>query len=93
MNDKTLIIIFCIINLITWLLVLDFMIRTKHNDCEILRKYAETEKRIQEYYHETFQCIGNMTEVNVKAMDHFLHEISVKIDSGESETIAEKSGK
>lgn len=92
MDDRTLIIIFCSINLLMWALAVDFMVRSKRHEMQIEKHNTEIEKKVQEYYHGAFQSICEMTEINIKAMDDFLNKISVKIETGENETNAEKSG-
>ena len=92
MDDKILIIIFCGINLIMWVMVLDYMRKMKAAEIE-LRKRTETwEKKTCDYYHQAYTHIVEMTDINLKAQDEFLNRISVKIDSGENITCGEKSG-
>ena len=92
MNDRTLIIIFLGINLILWFVVLEYVRRIQAEELSLLKRTEEWEKKTCEYYHLTYSNIVEMTQVNLKSMDEFLKEISVKIESGENETNAEKSG-
>lgn len=85
MSDKTIILIFCVINIFMWIFVWDYMIRTKRQDAEMLKKVMETSRKSDSYMHTVHENMAQMTEMNVKAMSHFLEQLSVNIiDRGQT---------
>ena len=85
MGDKTIIIIFCMIDILMWCVMIDYVIKMKRKDVEIMKKIAESAKKSEEYMHLTHDNMVKMTEMNVVAMKNFLEELSVKINKGQTD--------
>ena len=85
MTDRSLIIIFCVLNLLMWFIVVDYVIRTKRMDAELLKRIAETQKKNVDYFHFTHENIVEMTRLNLNAMNSFIEQISDKMNIGDKD--------
>ena len=79
------IIIFCMIDICMWFMVIDYVIKMKRKDAEMMKKIAESAKKSEEYNHLTHENMAKMTEMNVVAMKNFLEELSVNINKGQTD--------
>ena len=91
MDDKTIIIIMFAINIVMWWFTLDFMIRTKHVQAEESKKYMNFLTKCGEYYDESCKHVGRMTEMNVKALQHFSEQITDIMSKEGTKNDAEKN--
>ena len=79
MSDKTLMIILVSINLVMWTCVFDCVRTLVRKNTELQKRTADYEQKCASYYHETFESMRKMTEINLSAMSHFIEQLSVNI--------------
>lgn len=83
MSDKTIIIIFCALNVLMWMLFLSYVRQAKKEEFELMKHYAEAEKKHADYLHLVHGNINEMLKLNLSAMNEFIGEISDKMKDGE----------
>ena len=76
MDDRTVITIFAVINMLLWWVVIDFMVRSKHHQIESEKRMKEYMQKCQEYWHDSFQNINKMVQMDTKAMGQFIEQLS-----------------
>ena len=76
MEDRTIIIILATINIMMWWFSIDFMIKTRHYIADTDKRSKEYLLKNANYWHATFKNFGEMSEMNMSAMKHFLEQIT-----------------
>ena len=92
MSERMLVNILAIINLISWIYAVQYIIFAKKSIVEIAMRNAEFIRRCQEYQIVNFKHMNEMTEMNADMIQNFIKDIENKYDLGTKEN-AEKNQK
>ena len=93
MGDKTIFIIVIAINIFFWWLNIDLMIKIKQSQTENEKRMKDYMAQCHDYWHNSFQSINKMVQINAESMGRFIEQISgIMLNKAETGN-EEKTGK
>ena len=76
MGDRTIFIIVIGINMLMWCMTLSFMMVSRQYQAESEKKMHEFIQKCNEYWHDSYQSINKMVQMDASAMSHFIEQLS-----------------